>query len=245
MISKSTAKFIKSLQLKKYRKQEQCFLVEGAKTVQEVIASDYEVKLLIATESFLHEHKIDDNIEVQVASPRQLTDLGTYKNNDTALAVVRMQEQEEITINQDEWYIMLDDINDPGNFGSILRIADWYGISNVVASEQTADFYNPKTIAASKGSFCRVKVNYGDIQVLLRNCPAPIYGAMMEGEDVHRMQFQKGGVLIMGNEANGISAPVAASITNKITIPRYGGAESLNVAMATAVICDNIKRSQS
>ncbi|ELR70910.1 RNA methyltransferase, TrmH family [Fulvivirga imtechensis AK7] len=244
MVSKTTAKFIKSLQLKKYRKQEQCFLVEGAKSVLEVLQSDFEVMLLVATQPFLDVYSLGGKLEVHVATAQQLSSLGTFKSNDAALAVVKMKEQEPFSFEQQEWCIALDDVNDPGNMGSILRIADWYGIYKVLASEQTADFYNPKTIAASKGSFCRVQAYYTSLKEVLTQYPQPVYGAFMEGEDIHKVQFGRGGMLVLGNEANGISLAISSLITKKITIPRYGKAESLNVAMATAVICDNIKRSQ-
>ncbi|MBL6449437.1 RNA methyltransferase [Fulvivirga sp. 29W222] len=246
MVSKSNAKFIKSLQLKKYRKQEQCFLVEGAKSVLEVLNSDYELKQLIATEQFINGHTslLSHQLEIIETSAKQLASLGTLKTNDAAIAVVNMKPQREIRLQPDEWAIALDDINDPGNLGTILRIADWYGIDTVLASAQTADFYNPKVIAASKGSFCRVNIYYADLPEFLSKSQLCIYGAAMEGGDVHNSSFEKGGILVMGNEANGISADVLRCLTKKITIPRYGKAESLNVAMATAIICDNIRRSQ-
>ena len=243
MVSKSNAKFIKSLQLKKYRKQEQCFLVEGAKSVLEVVQSDFIVQQVIATENFTSQHEATlKNIETLLTTEKQLTALGTLKNNDTALAVVRMKDDIPLTLQSDDWYIALDDVNDPGNLGTILRIADWYDIPRVICSEQTADVYNPKVIAASKGSFCRTQVWYASLDEVLRETEMKIYGAVMEGESVHTTTFDKGGILVMGNEANGISDTILQRVTDRITIPRYGQAESLNVAMATAIICDNIKR---
>lgn len=245
MVSKSNAKFIKSLQLKKYRKQEQCFLVEGAKSVLEVLNSDFKVKQLIATGHFLkNKLPVQVGMEVIETSAQQLTTLGTLKSNDAAIAVVGIKPQQQPIILSGEWVIALDDVNDPGNLGTILRLADWYGITNIIASEQTADFYNPKVIAASKGSFCRVNIFYTQLLEYLPLCKLPMYGAVMEGESVHTTKFDKGGILIMGNEANGISKEIFNVLNKKITIPRHGGAESLNVAMATAIICDNIRRSQ-
>lgn len=245
MISKSNAKFIKSLQLKKYRKQEQLFLVEGAKSVLEVFNSGFEVKQLLATPLFLKENPHFSHLDVmEKTSPEQLKSIGTLKNNNMALAVVKMQPEKALQIDPYKWTIALDDINDPGNLGTIIRIADWYGIDQLVASMQTAEFYNPKVIAASKGSFCRVKINYLDLKDFLKKTSLLIYGAMMNGKDVHTTSFEAGGVLVMGNEANGISQEIEPLLNKKITIPRYGKAESLNVAMATAIICDNIKRAQ-
>lgn len=242
MVSKSTAKFIKSLQIKKYRKKEQSFLVEGAKSVLEVLQSDYEVKQVIATDKFLQDSLLLKQVDIIETTPDQLSALGTLKNNDTALAVVKMKAQEDLIISSNEWMIALDDINDPGNMGTIIRIADWYGINQIVASEKTADFYNPKVIASSKGSFCRIKVHYLDLNHFLKNTQLISYGAMMDGEDVHTAEFSDSGILVMGNEANGISPEISVLLEKKITIPRYGSAESLNVAMATAIICDNILR---
>lgn len=246
MISKSTAKFIKSLQIKKYRKKEQSFLVEGKKSVLEVLSSDYEVKQLFVTEQFLLDHPaLNKNITINETTANQLSAVGTLKNNDSALAVVSMKAPVPVAVSPNEWIIALDNINDPGNLGTILRIADWYGIKKIVASEETADFYNPKVIAASKGSFCRVQLHYVDLVSFLKDVQLPVYGAMMNGEDVHDCVFGESGILTMGNEATGISSEVSALIANHITIPRYGGAESLNVAMATAIICDNIKRNRN
>lgn len=244
MISKNTAKFIKSLQLKKYRKQEQCFLVEGRKSVLEVMESDFNVRLIAGTSDFCSSNDLSGNEVVQVTE-KELSGLGTLKSNNQAIAVVEMKASKPFTIANDEYVIALDDINDPGNFGTILRIADWYGINKIIASESTADFYNPKVISASKGSFTRVDVFYGNLQEELKKLKLPVYGALLDGENVHQVRFNSGGVLVMGNEANGISAEVEALITSRVTIPAYGSAESLNVAMATAIICDNIKRSLS
>ncbi|UII26638.1 RNA methyltransferase [Fulvivirga maritima] len=245
MISKTTAKFIKSLQLKKYRKEEQSFLVEGKKSVQEVLQSDFEVTMLLATNDFIKDTIIPEEIEIIEASEKDLEKIGTLKSNNQALAVVKMKEDKRFTMSSSEYVIALDDINDPGNLGTIIRIADWYGISKVLASPNTADFYNPKVISASKGSFARVDVWYKDLSEVLSDVEVPVYGALLDGENVHQVSFSKGGILLMGNEAHGISAEIEKMVTSKITIPAYGRAESLNVAMATAIICDNVKRSLS
>ena len=246
MISKSIAQFIKSLHQKKYRQQEQCFLVEGAKSVQEVLASTFEVDLLLTTATFYKENApLADRqrCRVETVTAEELTRLGTLESNNAALAVVRMRANVPLFRTAGTWTLVLDDIRDPGNLGTILRIADWYGIDTILCSETTADVYNPKVISASKGSFTRVNWWYGDLGNVLTAADVPVYGAFLDGQDVHRGQFNlAGGYIVMGNEATGIGPTVTPFITDRLTIPRYGDAESLNVGIATAVILDNLRR---
>jgi TrmH family RNA methyltransferase len=145
-------------------------------------------------------------------------------------------------IKKNEVVIVLDEIKDPGNLGTIIRIADWYGIDNIVASKNTVDFYNPKVITATKGSFTRVNMFYTDLNDFLSKTKLPILGAFLNGENIHETKFPVSGILVMGNESNGVSKEIEILITKKITIPAYGKAESLNVAIATAIILDNWKR---
>jgi TrmH family RNA methyltransferase len=137
---------------------------------------------------------------------------------------------------------MLDDVRDPGNLGTIIRTADWYGVTTIIASEETADTYNAKVIQSSMGSFTRVHMYYTNLENYLRQTTLPVLGAFLDGENVHSCAFGEGGILVIGNEANGISPAVENFVTQRITIPRIGGAESLNAAIATAVILDNIRR---
>jgi TrmH family RNA methyltransferase len=133
---------------------------------------------------------------------------------------------------------VLDDIRDPGNLGTMIRTADWYGVKHIIASEESADFYNPKVLSATMGSFCRVQVFYTDIESYLRMVRRPVYGTFLDGLDVHQVNFKEGGLIVIGNESNGISQSIEKLVTQKITIPRYGNAESLNAAIATGVILD-------
>lgn len=242
MITKSVTKFIKSLQIKKHRIATQMFIVEGAKVVQEVIHSNYEIDYIVATSKFFKPELGNEAKEVFEVSQKQLESLGSLKSNDTALAVVKMKQYEFPGFLANGYSIVLDTINDPGNLGTIIRIADWYGIKTIVANSETTDVYNPKVISASKGSFLRVEYYIADLEELLRNSKMPKYAAMMNGKSIYEEQFAKNGILIMGNEANGISSSLVPFIDHNITIPKVGGAESLNVAMATAIICDNITR---
>lgn len=245
MISKSQAKFIKSLQLKKYRLQEQCFVVDGEKGVEEVINSDFEILQLVVTQSYFDRAKreVDRyNAELLIATESQLMQIGSFQTNRSALAVVRQKPNQLPQLDSDDFILVLDDIRDPGNLGSIIRTADWFGMRKIMASEQTADFYNPKVINATMGSFTRVQFGYGKLEEELKKVEASIYGTFMEGADVHSTRFEKSGFIVVGNEANGISPPIQKLITNRITIPGAAGAESLNVAIATGIVLDNWSR---
>ncbi|GAA4457665.1 RNA methyltransferase [Nibrella saemangeumensis] len=247
MLSKNLSKFIQSLHQKKYRQEHGAFLVEGAKSVREVLASGFQVDILLATEAFYKENdRLSDNQRprIEIVTPADLERAGTLESNNTALAVVKIKENRPLIAEPNEWVLVLDDIRDPGNLGTILRIADWYGIRKIICSDTTADVYNPKVISASKGSFTRVAWWYGDIAGQLKQHPdVPVYGAFLDGSDVHRITFGRTGYLVMGNESNGIGPEVAALVSQRITIPRYGEAESLNVGIATAIILDNWRRS--
>jgi RNA methyltransferase, TrmH family len=242
MLSKADIKFIKSLQVKKYRKQEQCFTVEGAKSVQELLASDFEVVKVVATDRFLAELTVPVNAEVIRATETELSGVGEYRTNNAALAVARMKPNTPVRITAGEFALVLDDIHDPGNLGTIIRTADWYGIDRIVASPDTADLYNPKVITSTMGSFTRVQVYYTSLPAYLATARLAVFGACLDGKDVHVTDFGKGGLIVIGSESHGISAAVSPFVTERITIPRYGYAESLNAAIATAVICDNLRR---
>ncbi|GAA4825828.1 RNA methyltransferase [Algivirga pacifica] len=242
------SKTVRSLQQKKYRKKEQLFIVEGRKSVEELLSSPYlETVALFYTEKHapaFEQHPAFGKIpETYISTEKQLSQVSHVKNNDSALAIVRIPTQSTpktlsgITL-------ALDDVRDPGNLGTILRIADWYGIKNIICSENCADFYNPKVIISSMGSFTRVKAHYVQLGEFLKAQPdsLPILGAFMEGENIHKATLPQEAIVVMGNESNGISEEIEQLVSQKINIPRFGGAESLNVAIATAIICDNLFR---
>lgn len=241
-ISRKEASFIRSLQVKKYRKQEQCFVVEGGKSVLELLASDFEIVSVLGTPEFLASAHTALTGEVHEVSEKTLESLGEFKTNRTALAVARMKPNKALSVEAGEYALVLDDIRDPGNFGTIVRTADWYGIRKLIASPETADFYNPKTISSTMGSFTRVSVFYTTLPSYLNTSGVPIYGAFLDGTDVHTVAFAGGGLIVIGSESHGISPEVASQVGTRITIRRYGKAESLNAAIATAVICDNLRR---
>lgn len=242
MLSKADIKYIKSLQIKKYRKQEQRFLVEGAKSVQELLESDFKVEKVIGSPSFVESARIPAGVQVTEVSGSVLETLGEFQSNNGAIAVAKMKDNASIALKDDEFALVLDDIRDPGNLGTIIRTADWYGINSIIASPETADFYNSKVISSTMGSFTRVDVFYTELTSYLERCNRPIFGAFLDGENVHDLKFPRAGFIVIGNESRGISPEVEAHVNRRITIPRFGAAESLNAAIATAVICDNLRR---
>lgn len=255
MFTKGQANMIKSLHDKKDRQKMGLFLVEGEKSVVETINSDFEIKTILATKAFYTKYQKLINskkIEYEIVEAPEIEKVSTMESNDAALAIVEQKNTETLKpeISENEIILALDNIRDPGNFGTIIRIADWYGIKKIIASIGTVDFYNPKVISATKGSFTRVSVFYADLENYLRETKAPVLGAFMKGENVHKLAFPKNGILVMGNESNGITLEIEKLITQKVSIPNFGGqalekngrAESLNVAIATAVILDNWKR---
>lgn len=247
MISKARIKFIKSLQVKKYRKEAQSFIVEGAKSVDELLKSDFELLSLFATAEFLQDHDSlirKNNTEIQEATESELASVGAFQTNTSALAIARMKPNRTPTIRPEDYALILDDVRDPGNLGTIIRTADWYGITNVIASEETADVYNSKVISATMGSFCRVNVFYTSLTEFLSKVATPVYGTFLNGQDIHTLSFNRGGFIVIGNEANGISQEVEKLVTQKITIPAFGKAESLNAGVATAIVLDNLRRSK-
>ena len=249
MFSKAVIKYIKSLQIKKYRNLHQTFVVEGAKSVRELLTSGFEIDSLYLTEEFYQKNArlFPKDTAITLVTENQLVQAGTYESNNAGLALVKMRQLPPLKFNPSELVIALDDIRDPGNLGTIIRIADWYGINKVICSETCADFYNPKVISSTMGSFGRVSAYYLNLPDFFKNLPAKtkIYGADMDGENIHKMELKPEGILVMGNEANGLRPETLPFITDMIKIPAFGKAESLNVATATAIITDNFFRSVS
>ena len=237
MLSKAKIKFIKSLQIKKYRKQEQCFVVEGAKSVQELLRSDFVVQSVIGTSEFLSTVKPGRGVELIEATPKELEGLGEFQTNDSAVAVARVKPNEHFSIDGSEYVLALDDIRDPGNLGTIIRTADWFGLKKIVASNETADFYNQKVINATMGSFTRVNMYYTDLADYLVTTKVPVYGAYLDGKDINRMEFGPSGLILIGNESRGIAGMLERFVTERVTIPKVGAGESLNAAIAAGILC--------
>ena len=241
MISKNQLKLIRQLGQKKYRKQFNQYLVQGEKNVLELLNSPLKVNDVFATQSF-----IDNNQSAYPqthfirADEEQLTKASTLVSNNAAIAIIDMPST--VLPDENSLILALDGVSDPGNLGTIIRVADWYGIKHIVASTDSADPYNPKTISATMGSFVRVSISQVELPEYLSTLNMPIYGAFLDGQSVHSTKFSGQGVLLMGSESHGIREQCAKLVSNKITIPAFGGAESLNVAMATGIILDNFKR---
>lgn len=248
MLSKAVIKYLNSLQIKKYRSIHQAFLVEGAKSVRELLHSDYAIQKLFITEDFYLAHTdiLAKGFPYEILPEKELVKAGTYTSNNAALAIATMKPSPVFDAGKQAFTIALDDIRDPGNLGTIIRLADWYGIRQLVCSLTCADFYNPKVIAATMGSFTRVQATYADLPEFLEQQAAhqPIYGAALKGDNIHRLSLEPRGILVMGNEANGLTEGVSRKITHFLRIPGFGGAESLNVATATAILTDNFFRNK-
>ena len=244
-MTQAEAKRIKSLHLKKNRKELGLFLVEGEKSILELAHSDFEIEKIYITSECLDKNKeILSSVKnfIEPVSVGEIAKMTSLEYNDTGLAVVRQKENKEFEISGDDIVLALDDIRDPGNLGTIIRTADWYGVTKIICSPTTAEFYNMKTISATMGSFARVEIYYTELDEFLKNKKLPILGALLDGENSHTFCYPKNGVLLMGNESNGINDALLPLITDKITIPKYGNAESLNVAMATGILLDSWKR---
>lgn len=238
MLSKNRIKFVKSLYLKKYRDELNLFLVEGEKIARELILLKPEfIEAIYATDEFVIESNNPFNIER--ITQKELNQLSLLKSPNKVLAICKKFRQED---KGGEFYIALDDIQDPGNLGTIIRVADWFGVKNIVCSVNTADFYNPKVIQATMGSLFRVNVFYQELNSFIKSKGLPVFGAFLEGESIYKMNLSPKGILVLGNEGSGISSELAQLIKQKITIPRFGNAESLNVSVATGIVLSEFFR---
>jgi len=238
MLSKNQVKLITSLRQKKYRLQHNLFVAEGIKTIKEFIKSDFKLHSLFTTESF----NIDAINEV-IISEVELKKISSLKSPNIALAVFEMQKLK--LVDESKLIVALDNVRDPGNLGTIIRLCDWFGIRDLVCTEETVDCYNSKVVQATMGSLARVNISYIDLTAFLSKTKLKKYGAYMDGISVYDKKLPIKGILVLGNEANGISNKVGRFIDEKISIPRFGDlqkTESLNVATATAILLSEFKR---
>lgn len=241
MLSKSQIKLINSLYQKKYRNQHQLFVAEGVKVINELLESKIVLEKLYCTADFLH--TISDE-EVCVISDAELRKISNLKTPNQVLGLFKIPH----TVQQKTTglTLVLDAINDPGNLGTIIRLCDWFGVSQLICSNDTVDCFNPKVVQASMGSLSRIPIFYVDLKSFLRETKLPIYAAIMDGENVYASKLKEDAILVMGNEANGIRKEILDLIANSVTIPRFGNiqqTESLNVATATAILLSEFKRS--
>jgi len=238
MLSKSQIKLITSLKQKKYRLQHGFFVVEGVKTITELIHSDFELVTLYTTESFNF-----DDTEEEIISETDLKRISFLKTPNKALAIFKIPNSKSIDLNQ--LIVALDDVRDPGNLGTIIRLCDWFGVKDLVCSYETVDCFNPKVIQATMGSISRVNITYLNLSEFLKENRLLSFGTFMDGESIYSKNLPEKGVLILGNEANGISHEIEKLVTEKLSIPRFGylrATESLNVATATAIFLSEFKR---
>ena len=240
MVTKNQIKRIKSLHQKKYRKEHQLFIAEGVKVIEELLQSSFVLEHLYVTKDMGFE--VADN-QVTLVSTEDLKKMSALTTTPNCLAVFHCLESEAIDFS--DWVVALDDIRDPGNLGTIIRLCDWFGIRQLLCSPETVDVYNPKVIQATMGSVSRVNIVYTELPDLLSTQAVPVYGTFLGGENIYEMKAVQPGVIVMGNEANGISSTIEQLVTRKITIPRFGDlqqTESLNVAMATAIVLSEFRR---
>ncbi len=236
MLSKSEIKFIKSLSNKKIRDELGLFIVEGEKMVEEAVRSDFIVERLLYLKDIGEEN---------------MSRITLLSSPSPALAVVRKKEnQKPLSIIPDKLYLALDSVRDPGNMGTIIRLADWFGIEAIIASEDTADLYNPKVVQSSMGAIFRVKVFYTDLYEFIKQASvtSEVYGTFLNAPNIYHTSLSESGIIVMGSESNGISEKVGSLINNRLYIPSFTkegseGSESLNVAIASAIVCSEFRRS--
>lgn len=240
--------FLKSLQQKKHRKAHGLFLVEGQKSVTDFLQSDfYTIKTVYHTENPASKMlKVLGNIKFQEVSARELEKISSLNTPQEVIALVEIPELQKLEPQTlaGKFTLMLDGVQDPGNLGTIIRTADWFGITQIICSEDTVDVYNPKVVQATMGSLSRIRVDYTDMLLLLPQIKQTVFGAMLDGENIYQTDFGTEGLILLGNEGNGIRPEIQPLISKKITIPRAGKAESLNVAIATAIFCNEISRNR-
>ncbi len=247
MISKNKIKYIRSLELKKNRNKEGKFVAEGFKVVDDLLALQ-PADLIVATQEWLHGKHLADQTEVIEVTEEELKKVSFLQHPQQVLAVFRQTQDGDFSINTQELSLALDGVQDPGNLGTIIRIADWFGITHIYCSQDTADVYNPKVVQATMGSIARVKVEYGNLLALVESLPAdvPVYGTLLDGDNIYQQQLENRGLIVMGNEGKGISPALAKKVNRRLLIPNFpegrATADSLNVAIATAITCSEFRR---
>lgn len=247
MISKAKIKYIRSLEQKKNRMQEKAFVAEGPKVVGDLLKVMH-AKLIVKTLT-LETDNIGD-AEIIEVTEEELRKVSFLQHPQEILAVFPIVEMANTRPNLSSLSLALDGVQDPGNLGTIIRIADWFGIDHIYCSMDTADVYNPKVIQATMGSLARVNIEYTDLQTLIQTFPVdyPIYGTLLDGKNIYKETLTKEGLIVMGNEGNGISQEIRNKVNHKLLIPNYpqgrDTADSLNVAIATAITCNEFRRRQ-
>ena len=240
MLSKNQIKLITSLKHKKYRIELQLFVAEGIKGVNEFLYSNSKLEKLFCTEDVYSSFK---KFDPQIISETELSKISGLTTPNKVLGLFKIPEVAKI--DEEGLILMLDEISDPGNLGTIIRLCDWFGVKQLVCSNNTVDCYNQKVVQATMGSLVRIPITYCDLKEFLKQTQLPIYGAVMDGDNVYSTNLEQNAILVMGNESNGISEKIGQLLNTKITIPRYSEktiTESLNVASATAILLNEFRR---
>ena len=241
MLSKNEIKFIQSLKQKKSRLEHGLFIAEGSKIVEEIITSNFIIERLAGTQEFFNRiTNIPAGIKQQIITEDELEKISCLNTPQQVLAIVKSEQDNIKTLQNNDWCLALDGIQDPGNLGTIIRTADWFGIKNIVCSNDTADLYNPKVIQSTMGSFTRVNVFYTDLTAWMSTQNMPVYGAVLNGENIFNLQMKDKGIILIGNEGRGIRKENMDYIKIPVTIPRLGNTESLNAAVATGIILSHL-----
>ena len=235
MISKNQLKAVRQLEMKKYRTREGLFVAEGPKVVGDLLRCGFRPAMLFATAEW-------KGSDAQLVTDDELRKLSFLQHPQQVLAVFPIPDVQPAA-QKSQLALVLDGVQDPGNLGTIIRIADWFGIATIFCSEDTADAWNPKVVQATMGSIARVQIVYCDLQQLLKDTTLPVYGTLLDGNNIYEQELKPEGYIVMGNEGNGISAPIRQLVTHRLLIPSFRpGAESLNVAIATAITCSEFRR---
>jgi TrmH family RNA methyltransferase len=236
LLSKVKIKQYQQLQFKKFRQKYGLFLVEGLKSVNELIQTRWPIESIVCSTSFKGKIESNDTLDLFLVKPKEFETISQQKNPQGILAIAQFH---KLNLEETPWQIALENINNPGNLGTIIRIADWYGINTIYCSQDTVDLYNSKVIQSSMGSFLRVQLKYGKLSETLNQ--KDIYATKLNGKNIRTLPKMDRGVLLIGNEANGISKPLSESLAHTpITIPGNIQTESLNAAMATAICCERL-----
>ena len=238
MINKNELKYIQSFAHKKHWAEESVFIIEGPKMMEELMASNFVIRQAYATKEWIETQPYKPHYVTEVAD-FELDKLTQLQKANQVLALVEKKQFKAPVQLKGKMTLFLDGIQDPGNLGTIIRTADWFGLDQIVVSADTANCYNPKVVQSTMGSILRVDVVVADLPEFIQSAKMPIYGAVLEGKSIQTTELAKEGILIIGNESKGIRPPILSLITHPITIPKYGTAESLNAAVATGIILSN------
>ncbi len=239
MVGKKWLQLVKSLHQKKYRNQHQLFFLEGTKAVNAVLNAGFSAEKILVYEDMEAMFPLP---QTETITENELKKISALQHASGVLGVFGIPPPKQV--DKEDWIIALDDVRDPGNLGTLIRLCDWFGVQHLVCSPTTVDCYNPKVLQATMGSIAQVNIRYEDLSSFFEFMELPVYGALMQGKEVYTADLPSSGILLLGNEAHGISKPLQKKVQEKITIPRVGtpAAESLNVAMAAGILLNEIRR---